>query len=265
MANKFKLLARAGYVARGVVYLLLGVIALTSVFWGGGTEPSSKGALSSLLGQPFGRVLLGIIAVGLIGHVLWRLAQSILNADKKNGDAAGYAARAGHLISAATNGVLAVFAARLAIGAGGSGSGAQGEDSLAAWLMQQPFGRWLVGAVGLAIIGAGCVQVWRGATAKYRKRVILPPAHEAFLHPVCAFGLSARGVLLAVSGLFFIFAALTVNAERAGSLPEALDWVHQLPFGTVLYGLAALGLVAFGAYSLVEARYRKLHTPNPPL
>ncbi|WP_239025355.1 DUF1206 domain-containing protein [Rhodoligotrophos defluvii] len=263
MSNRFEALARWGYAARGVVYLLLGALALSSVFWGGGQKPSSEGAFTTLLGQPFGRILLAAVAIGLVGHVLWRLAVALLNADRHDGDAKGYLARAGNLAGGVINAFLAFLAGRLALGAGGgSGGGSQGEDSIAAWLMQQPFGPWLVGLVGVVIIIAGIVQVWRGISGQYRKRVRLPAQHEALLSAVCSFGLAARGVLIAVAGGFFVYAAFAVDAEQAGGVTDALDWVHQLPFGIWLYGLAALGLVAFGAYSFIEARYREVNAPR---
>jgi hypothetical protein len=265
MNDKLELLARSGYAARGAVYMVLGYIALTSVFWGGGGgQASSEGALATILRQPFGRILLGLVAIGLIGHVLWRLAEALLNADHHDDDAKGYAARAGNFASAVANGFLVFVAVRLALGWGssGGGQGGGGRDGMAFWLLQQPFGRWMLGLVGLVVIGVGLVQVWRGVAAQYQKRVQLPADHEHKLHLVCAFGLSARGVLLAITGGFLVYGAITISGQQAGGTAEALDWVHQLPFGRFLYGLAALGLIAFGIYSFVEARYRTMAVPR---
>jgi hypothetical protein len=261
MKNKFELLARCGYVARGVVYVLLGGLALASAFWGVGQEPSSENALSNLLGAPFGRLLLGAVALGLFGYILWRLAQGFLDADHHGSDPKGLAARSGSLLSAAGNATLAIAAASLALGAGGQGGG-NGEDSLTAWLMGQPFGRWLVGALGIAVVVAGLFQMWRGYTKKYQKRLDVPSAHAPKIHAVSLFGLAARGAVFVVVGGLFVYAALTVNPQQAGSTTEALDYIRQLPFGRFLYGLAALGLVAFGLYGLVQARYRRIDAPD---
>lgn len=260
MSGKFELLARWGYAARGVVYGLLGIIALSGALGGGMSgEASPRGALTTILSQPFGRILLGLVAIGLLGHVLWRFAQGLFNADGHEDDDKGYAARAGNIVSGLATGALALAAAGLALSlGGGSDGGGSGEQSISAWLMRQPFGPWLVGAVGLVVLCAGFVQMWRGVAAKYRKHVKLPPAHDGKLHLVCAFGLVARGLLLAVTGGFFVYAALAVDPQQAGSLTDAMDWVQSLPFGSTLYALAALGLVAFGLYSLIEARYRKV-------
>jgi hypothetical protein len=258
VTQKFELLARWGYAARGVVYVILGLIALMGS--SSGDEASPQGALSNLLSQPFGRVLLAGVALGLVGHVLWRMAQAILNADNQDENAKGYVVRLGNLASGLVNAALTLAAARLVFAAGGSGS--DGQESMAAWLMQQPFGRFLVGALGLSIIVAGALQIWRGLGGKYRDRVKLPQNHERLLHWICAFGLAARGAVLAITGGFLVFAAVTVDSHQAGSVPEALDWVRQLPAGSYLYALAAAGLAAFGLYSVIEARYRHIDAPD---
>lgn len=261
MSNKFELLARWGYAARGVVYVILGAIALTGASAGGGGEASTEGALSTLLQQPFGRILLAAVAIGLVGYVLWRFAQAIFDADGMGTGIKGYAARAAQLAAGIANLSLAAAAVSLVV-ANSGGSGSSGEVGLTAWLMQQPFGRFLVGAVGLTIIVAGLVQAWRGVSGKYRERVKLPPEHEAVLHPLSAFGLAARGVLLAVTGVFFIFAAVAVDPNQSGGLAEGLEWIRQLPFGPYLYGLAAAGLISFGLYSFIEGRYRVVNAPD---
>ncbi|KQS76526.1 hypothetical protein ASG25_14605 [Rhizobium sp. Leaf384] len=257
MTNTFEFLARWGYAARGVVYITLGLIALIGS--SSGEEASTHGALSNLLGQPFGRFLLATVAIGLVGHVLWRLAQALLNADSQENNAKGYLARAGNLASAVINGTLALAAARLVLASGdGSGEG----KSPVAWLMQQPFGRFLVGAAGAVIIAAGAVQAWRGISGAYRKRLSLPSDKRNLLGGISVFGLAARGLVLSITGGFVLFAAVVVDSGQAGSVPEALDWVRNLPTGTYLYALAAAGLIAFGLYSFIEARYRSIDAPE---
>ena len=128
--------------------------------------------------------------------------------------------------------------------------------------LRLPLGNVLLGLGGLALIVAGVLQIWRGLSGSYRKRVRLPRTHEALLKPVCGAGLAARGLLLAVTGGFIIYAAITVSPEQAGGTSEALDWLRSLPFGSVLYAAAAVGLVAFGLYSFIEARYRHVDAPG---
>ena len=261
MSNRFEQLARWGYASRGVVYVVLGVMAVSGVTYGA-EQGSQQGALSALLAQPFGRVLLAAVKNGLVGHVLWRLAQSLLDADGRGTDLKGLAARAGYFCSALANGALALAAAQMVFASGGGSGGGEGEESAASWLMQQPFGRFLVAAVGIALLVSGGIQVWRGLAGKYRERVHLPAQHEKVLGAISAAGLSARGVLLAITGGFFLYAALVVDPQQAGGLTEALDWVRDLPFGGILYSLAAIGLIAFGLYSFIEARYRQVEAPD---
>lgn len=260
MSNKFETLARAGYGARGVVYVLLGALAVTSAFRGGGEPQDSSEAMSSLLGLPFGRILLALIAVGLLGHILWRLAQGFLDADDVGSDAKGLVSRTGSLISAGANIFLALTAARMAIGQGGE-SGGGGEQQASAWLLQQPFGGVLLGIVAVGIVIAGGAQIWKAVSRKYRERLRLPAALP-FLDTMCLVGLVARGALIAIVGGFVLYAAVTFSPERAGGIAEALDYVHALPFGAWLYGLAAIGLAAFGGYSVVQALYRRMNAPD---
>lgn len=260
MDNHFETLARSGYIARGVVYLLLGGLALTSAIYGGSDPQGSSDALSSLIGLPFGRILLGLVAIGLIGYILWRLAQGLLNADGVDDDFKGFVGRVGSLISAGANVFLALTAAKMALGGGGGGG--SGEEDASAWVLQQPFGPYLLGLVAIGVIAGGLVQVWKGVAREYRKHLTLPAAHRNWLDPVCRFGLIARGSLLAIIGGFLGYAAFTVSPENAGGIADALNYVHGLPFGRWLYGIAALGLVAFGGYSVVQGLYRKVDAPD---
>lgn len=257
---RFEYLARFGYAARGIVYVLVGAMALLSSF--GGKEADQESALQMVLNQPFGWIWLGLIGLGLIGFIVWRLAQALLNADSHPSDAKGYVIRGGMLISAITYTGLASFAIQnalqLSISSGGSGNS---KESWTAWLMQQPFGPYLVGIVGLAIIGAGLAQLIKGLKRRYLKYVDISPERNRMLDLACVYGLSARGVVFLIIGSFFLYAAWAANSGETGSTAEAMAWVRQLPFGGILYALVALGLFAFGAYGLIEARYRVVRTP----
>lgn len=256
----FEKLARVGYGTRGIVYLLVGGLALLSVF-GGGSDVDSRSALNVVLRQPFGQAWLWVIAAGLLGFVLWRLAQALLDADNHGKSLKGLAVRGGLLVSAVTYGALAFYAARNAMRFA-SESGGSGNDGLVAWLMGQPYGRYLVGAVGLAIAGAGIAHISKGLTHGYRKYFDARARQHSLIEPVCTYGLAARGVLFVVIGGLFIFAAVVVQPEQAGTLSEAMSWLRNLPFGALIYAAAALGLFAFGAYGLIEARYRHVDGPS---
>jgi hypothetical protein len=256
---RFEWLARFGYAARGIVYILVGGMALLSSFGGG--EADSQSALELLLDQPFGALWLGLIGVGLIGFIVWRLAQAVLNADGHENNAKGYLIRAAMFVSAATYTGLASFAIGQALQLSfGSGSG-NSQESWTAWLVQQPFGRYLVGALGIVIVISGIVQISKGVMRRYQKYVRISRSEHRALDLVCVYGLAARGVIFAITGVFFLYAAWAVDPNQVGSTSDALGWVRQLPFGGILYALTALGLFAFGAYGLIEARYRIVRTP----
>ncbi len=251
--------ARAGYAARGVVYLIVGGFAvLAALGGGGGGTTDAKGALRELLEQPFGQVLLGLVAAGLLAHALWRLLQGIFDADDHGRDAKALAIRGSLLVSAVVHAGLAAYAASLIVGAGSGSGGGSGNSGLARWLLEQPFGPWLLGAVGLAVIAAGAGQVWRGVSGKYRRTLSLHAYSLQRLTPVCVAGLAARGLVLAIVGLFFVIAAVEVDPSEAGGLSEALSWLRGQPYGSGLFLAVAVGLFAFGCYSLIEAACKRI-------
>jgi hypothetical protein len=258
--NKLEWLARSGYAARGTVYALIAGMALLSSFGGG--KPDSKSAMQVLLNQPFGRIWLGLVGVGLVGFIVWRVIQAVFNTDHHPDDFKGYGIRGVLLVGAATYTGLALFALGHAFQLGGGAGSSDGGNSWTAWLMSQPFGRYLVGLVALAILGGGIAQIVRGATRGYRKYFEAGWGDRKVLDAICMYGLVARGVVFLIVGGFFLYAAFTVDSQQAGSTGDALTWVRQLPFGGALYILAAVGLFAFGAYGFIEARYRMVNPPS---
>ncbi len=257
--SPFQWLARLGYTARGIVYVLVGGLALFSSVGGGDSD--SKSALHVILEQPLGRIWLGLIAVGLLGFIAWRLAQAFANADGHPRTLKGVCIRIGLFISAMVYSSLAIYAASAALSYGGN-SGSDGESALSAWLIEQPFGRYLLSAVGLAVIGAGIAQIIKGVGHGYRKYLIIPSTAGTAIDWICIYGLAARGVVFLITGVFLLYAAAAVDPEQAGGTSEALAWVRQLPFGAFLYLVAAAGLLAFGLYGFVEAAYRRIRPPN---
>ena len=257
--NSFEGLARFGYAARGVVYLVLAGVAL---FSGWGDAENSRGALSSLLGQPFGRILLGAMAIGLVSFSAWRMAQGALNADHREHDLKNGLTRIGKLISGFAYLSLGLLAGGMALGLTGSQDGSGSEENWTAMLMGLPFGPYLVGAVGLVIAGGALGQIWKALSGAYRKRLDIPHDQEKFLVPLCTYGIAARGVVFAIIGGFLVYAAVAVRPEEAGSIGEALDWVRSLPFGGVLFTVVALGLLSFALSCFVYALYRRVDAPD---
>ncbi len=254
--SRFDMLAKCGYVARGIVFLLVAGLALFS-----GVAPETKSALATLLEQPLGRVWVALIGLGLLGFVAWRLAQSVADTDGHGFGAKAVAIRLALLGSAVTYLALASYALGHALFPSGGREGA-GEKGLAHWIMSQPFGFYLAIAVGLGFVGGGAITASKGITGKFERYLRLPAASKGFLRAVCIYGLVSRGVVFAVTGMLFVYAGFRVDPEQAGSMGDAMAWVRQLPYGAILYFAAAAGLAAFGIYNLVEARYRVIHTAS---
>ncbi|MEX2643017.1 MAG: DUF1206 domain-containing protein [Acetobacterales bacterium] len=252
--------ARIGYAARAVVYFLVGGLAMLAALGRGGGSTDSRGALLTLLGTGFGSVLLFIIAVGLVGYVVWHLFQAIMDTDRHGRDAKGLAVRAGLLVSAATHSALAVWAFVTAVTGVSASDDSGGSGGFESWLMQQPYGSWLVAAVGLCIVGAGIAHVVKGATGGYEKWLKAAGEKMNWIRPICSVGLVARGIVFLIIGWLFLYAGMTVSPQEAGGLREAFQWIRELPFGPWLFLLMAIGLVCFGGYSLIQAIYRRVDT-----
>ena len=252
-------LARSGYAARGIVYLIVGGLAVLAAL-GSGQATDSEGALRAILQQPFGEALLALVALGLVGYALWRLVQAIADPDGHGTNAKGLAIRGGLVVSAVMHSLLALFALSLILG-WGSGGGDGGAQDWTAWLLRQPFGRWLVGLIGVAVIGAGLAHMVKGYRADFARYLEMAPATLRKSAPICRFGLIARGVVFLIIGGFLVVAAWRFSSGDVVGMQGALETLQRQPYGWLLLGIVALGLCAFGVYGLIEARYRRIDAP----
>ncbi|WP_108257716.1 DUF1206 domain-containing protein [Mangrovicoccus ximenensis] len=246
---------RAGYAARGVVYLLTGGLALLSA-WHGGSGEDKKGALSSLFGQPFGEVIILAIAAGLFCYGIWRLICGYMDLEDEGSETKGLVARVGQGVSGLANLGLSFSIARLALG---NGSGGDGKEALTSKLLAMPFGQIIVGAVGLTVIGAGLAYLHKGWSEKYRENLRWSPILEKLSLPI-RLGLMARGMVVAIIGGFFIFAAVQSDPDQAGGLSQAFDLLRSQAYGLYLLGFVAFGMLAFGIYCWIEVAFRVLPT-----
>ena len=252
-------LARFGYAVKGVVYGLIGVLAIMAAFGSGGQTSGSRGVLDTIAGGPFGQVLLVLVAIGLFGYALWRFVQSIVDPDNKGTDAEGLVKRTGYFISGVIYAGLGIAAVRLLTGSGGGGG--SNADSRTATLMEQPFGLWLVGIVGATIIGYGLYQLYKAKEASFFDKLKtgqMSATERTWTKRSGRAGLAARGVVFGIICFFLIQAALSANPQEARGLGGALDTLAAQPYGPYLLGLVALGLVGYGVYCGVNARYRKI-------
>ncbi|MBN4095313.1 MULTISPECIES: DUF1206 domain-containing protein [Methylobacterium] len=259
--NAIERIARFGYGARGVVYIVVGALALLAALGHGGRAGDSKDALRAVMAGPFGAAVVGLIALGLAGFALWRLVEGITDADRRGTSAKGLAVRGAHLISAGLYLGLAASAASLSLGLGMSGG--DGVHDGTAWLLSKPFGRWLVALVGLAVVGGGfgfLGKAWRGDVTD--RLALDARARDRWAGPIGRFGYAARGLAFLIIGGFLVAAAWHQRSSDAKGLAEAFALLRAQPYGWILLGLVAAGHAAFGAFGLIQARYRLIDAPD---
>lgn len=256
-------LARLGFAARGAVYVLVGALALLAAIGSGtGDVGGGNSAMRSLLSQPFGAIMLGVVGLGLIFFAAWRIAGGLVDADREGTSAKGLGARALHVLSGILNGALAVTAIDLALGFGSGGGDDDAAQDWTAWLLSQPLGRWLVGAVGLAIVGGGLFHLWKAFKGDVLKRLAVPAARRDLALWLGRSGYAARGVVFAVIGVLLVVAAIRSDSSEAKGLGGALEALEEQPYGWALLAAVAAGLAAFGAFGFVQAAWRRIETPD---
>lgn len=245
-------LMRFGYVARGLIYLLPGVLALRLALRTGGAVITQNGAIRRVGHEPHGHVLLLVLASGLAGYALWGIVRAILDPLHEGHSALGVTKRLGYLTSALAYGGLLAGSLRAFQGAllhAGT------PRDWTADLLSAPFGPWLVGIVGLCwIAGAGVVQIASGWTRSFARDLDLTrlrPGERALALRMGTVGLIARGVVFTIIGLFLIGAAIRDNPGEARGLDGALMALVHEPFGRALLALVAGGLVVFGLFSML--------------
>jgi hypothetical protein len=254
-------LARVGMIAYGVVHVLVGWLALQLAWFGGGGESADQsGAMATLAESPVGKPLLWLIAVGLVALAAWQAAEIFrwksgwsasgkerTKALRKSGNA---------LVKSVLYVALAVLAIRFALGSGQSSSSSQQETT--AGVFGWPAGQWLVGAVGLVLIGSGAWHVRKGLNKHFLKQIDTSEASPKALELVTRLGqigFPGKGIALAGAGALLIWAAITFDPSKAQGLDGALRTILALPFGRILLTLVAVGIAAFGAFCFVRARY----------
>ena len=252
----YGVLARAGLVAKGVSFGIVGALAIKLAAGNGGAATSREGALEALAQETFGKVVLTLLVLGFAAYAIWRFVEALAasgDEKKKWGRRVGSVGRG--LIYAA----LAFSAAKILLGSGGGGSQNQRAHETAAVILSWPAGTWLVGVAGVAVIGVGLWNAYRGLKRKFEKKVrtgeMGAKARRWGSH-IGLVGHLARGVVFTLIGVFVIRAALQYDPKEAIGLDGALQKLASAAYGPYLLGVTAAGLVAYGLYCLVDARYR---------
>ncbi len=254
----FAALARAGYAARGVIYLLIGLLALRLAQGVGGQRPSQQGALRQLAAQPFGHGLLVVMAIGLGGYAIWRLTQALVGHTPEYGQHSTT-----DRIGAAGSGVAYAAFCLLAVSIlrGAAASSTKSPKDTTAAVFGWPAGRELVAAAGLLFIGVAIFQAYLGLSKKflsYSKVAQMSRSVRDAFTLIGEVGLVARAIAFALIGVFVLKAAIDYKPKEAVGIDGALARLTQHTYGTAALIVVACGLVTFGVYSLADARYRKI-------
>ena len=249
-------LARLGLTARGVLYILIGVVAILVAIGQGSHEADQSGALQLLASQPYGLVALWLLFIGFVGYALWRLSEAIFGV---TGEGNGAGPRLKSLVRAVLYAIFGYLTLKVITGK--KASQASQQKDMTATVMHHTGGQWLVGIVGAAIVIAGLTLVWEGIRRKFMKYLRtgeMSPRTRRAVERLGMIGTTARGLVFALAGVLVIDAAVEFKPSKAGGVDKALLTLRSQPFGEFLLILAAIGLIAFGVYGLAEARWRRV-------
>lgn len=252
---------RAGFVTRSITYGVVGAIALALAVGAGGAPaaPNQQGALALIAKAPLGRVGVAVAAIGLLAYALWKLAQAVFGHGPEGGGDSDAKDRIGN----AAGGIvyLLFFVVALRILFGDSSSGSNAPSKTASGVLGWPGGAVIVGIAGAVLIAISLYQIYdalRGGFADDAKQHEMSAGERRAFMAIGRVGLIARAVVFGLVGYFLLRTAIDFNPHEAVGLDGALGRVHHEPFGPLLLGLAAAGLLVFAVYSLFEARYRRL-------
>jgi len=259
-----EIMAHLGYAARGMIYFVMGLLALLLAFGNGGKTTDQQGAITTIGRQPEGRILLWLVLIGLVCYSLWGLIRVVLNPFHKGHDTKGVAERVGYLFSAIAYALLVLPTyALITGGAQPALNGAQGVQiqHYVAKLLTMPSGKWLVGIGGMLVILVGLFQIYQGIMPDFERQLHLAkltPIQEKWVKRLGRLGIIARGIIFALIGIFLIVAAYTANSKQAKGFDSTLMSLMHQPYGRWLMGSIALGLIALGIYSLFVALFFRL-------
>ena len=256
-SHAFEALARAGFVARGLVYGIIGVLALKLALGDGGKITNQQGALHTVAHQPFGKFLLTLVAIGLGGYSFWRLLRAAIGHGREGSDS-GFD-RVAAIASGLAYGAMCVVAVKIVMGSSGGSAG--NAKKTTAGVFGWPGGTWIVGIAGAVMIGVALYQGYRGITKKFledSKTEQMGPRMKEWIGRIGTVGHLARMVVFGLVGIFLIKAAVDFRARAAVGLDGALAKLLHHSYGSYMLGIVAAGLIAFALYSLSDARYRRI-------
>jgi uncharacterized protein DUF1206 len=252
-------IARFGLVAQGISFGLVAVLAIELALGQGGQTTDREGALRAIAAGGIGRVIVFLLAIGFGAYAVWRLAQVVLGHDiEEAGSRKNWGKRLSSFGKALVYGALCASALSILFGEGG---GSNKEQEATKGIIGWPGGRWIVGAIALAIAGAAIWNLYRAVTGKYKdslKTGQMSARELQWTTRIAFVGLMSRAIVFALISWFFFKAAADYDANKARGLDGALQKLANTPYGTVLLSIVAAGLFAYGVFCLIQARYREV-------
>lgn len=254
----FEALARIGFVARGVIYATIGLLAIQVAIHSSNEKTNQRGAMQTIEKQPFGHGLLIAVAIGLGGYALWRFVQAAYGRGPEGGGDSSASGRIVALASGLSYTAMCALAVAVLLG---TSSGSGNAHSSTAGVLGWPAGRWIVGAAGVVFIGVALYQGYKGISRKFLeedKTEKMGPTAQRWMTVIGVVGHLARMVAFGLIGIFVVKAAVDYAPKKAVGLDGALAKLAHQTYGTALLFVVAAGLVAFGLYSIADARYRRI-------
>lgn len=254
-------LARLGYMVRGLVYMVIGILALQVALGVGGALTDPQGAIVRLGSTPVGDVVLLVVLIGLIGYALWDVIQGLFDPFHKGSDLKGIAERVGKLVSAVFYGILALTTYGLITPGTAAAGGSQTTQQATASILSYSWGPAAIAIAGVIIILAGLLQFGQGLSREFDRQFqpyALNSTERLWINRLGRFGTAARGVVFVLVGLFLFLAGYQHNPSQAQGISGALAALLHQPYGPWLLGIVALGLIAFGIYSALSGYWLRL-------
>jgi len=254
----FEALARIGFIARGVIYATIGLLAIQVAIHSSNEKTNQRGAMQTIEKQPFGHGLLIAVAIGLGGYALWRFVQAAYGRGPEGGGDSSSSGRIVALASGISYAAMCALAVSVLLGTSSSSGNAH---SSTAGVLSWPAGRWIVGAAGVVFIGVALYQGYKGISRKFLeedKTEKMGPTARRWMTVIGVVGHLARMVAFGLIGIFVVKAAVDYAPKKAVGLDGALAKLAHQTYGTALLFVVAAGLVAFGLYSIADARYRRI-------
>lgn len=244
-----------GQASKGVVYIIIGSLTALAAFDEGGEKADKSSVIDFLQNQPFGNILIYIMAFGIFAYALWRFYKAIADPKNKGDDASGFIKRFGYFITGLIYGAFGV-----AVLSGGSGGGSN-RQQYAAQILDKGYGPILIGLIGIIVVGVGIYQIYKGYSGKYLKELnATRSSQKELLQKTGKFGYMARGVVFGIIGYFVLLAAYTQNADMIRSTQGAFTYMQNLSYGWLIMGLIAIGLLGHGIFMLFVAKHSSVKT-----